>query len=365
MFLQGKGMTIWKILSCMGGDPAKIANAAKAAGFSFVVIKIADAGAAYNFDKVNNKDLIPPVVEALRSKGIHVWGWQYVYGYDPMAEARIASSQMKKYGMEGFLIDAEQEYKLEGRAAVARTYMTELRKEMPSTPFGLLSYRWPSYHPTFPWTAFLEKCDFSMPQVYWMLSHNPQTQLQRCVDEYAKLTPNLPVIPMGPAYSEGGWTPSATEITWFMQKCQTLKLDAVNFFSWDESQVRQPAIWDAIVKYPWATESAVKDITELYIDALNTHNPEMVTALYAPDAVHITGKRTLQGPANIQTWYADLIAHRFPDNIFQITGMDGTGSTRHFTWATSSKYGNITDGNDTFGLVNGKIAYHYTYFNVT
>jgi hypothetical protein len=108
MFLQGKGMTIWKILSCEGGNAAKIAEVAKSAGFSYVLIKIADAGAAYNYDKVNNKDLIPPVVDALRSAGISVWGWQYVYGYDPIAEARIAISQMNKYGMDGFVIDAEQ-----------------------------------------------------------------------------------------------------------------------------------------------------------------------------------------------------------------------------------------------------------------
>ncbi|MRR32300.1 hypothetical protein EG834_18670, partial [bacterium] len=71
-------MTIWKILSCEGGNPSAIANVAQAAGFSYVVIKIADAGVAYNYDKVNNKDLIPAVVEALRAKGISVWGWQYV-----------------------------------------------------------------------------------------------------------------------------------------------------------------------------------------------------------------------------------------------------------------------------------------------
>jgi len=365
MFLQGKGMTIWKILSCEGGNPVAIADVAKTAGFSYVVIKIADAGVAYNYDKVNKKDLIPPVVDALRSKGISVWGWQYVYGYDPLAEARIAISQMKKYGMDGFVIDAEQDYKLAGRDAVARTYMSELRKELPATPMALNSYRWPSYHPTFPWTAFLEKCDLNMPQVYWMLSHDPQAQLQRSVDEFAKISPVRPIVPMGPAFSESGWTPTADEITWFMQKARALNLSAVNFFSWDESHVRQPAIWNAIAKFPWPVDTSVKDITDLYIDALNTHNPDMVTALYAPDAVHITGQRTLQGPTYIRGWYDDLITHRFPDNTFNLTGMDGNGSTRHFTWTTSSPYGNITDGNDTFGLVDGKIAYHYTYFNVT
>ncbi|TLN04234.1 nuclear transport factor 2 family protein [bacterium] len=198
-----------------------------------------------------------------------------------------------------------------------------------------------------------------------MLSHDPQAQLQRSVDEFSKINPVRPIVPMGPAYSEGGWTPTGAEITWFMQKAQALGLSAVNFFSWDESHVRQPAIWDAIAKYPWSVDNTIKDITDLFIEALNTHNPDMVTALYAADAVHITGKRTLQGPVNIRGWYDDLITHRFPTNTFNLTGVDGTGPTRHFTWTTTSPYGNITDGNDTFGIVDGKIAYHYTYFNVT
>jgi hypothetical protein len=243
--------------------------------------------------------------------------------------------------------------------------MTELRKELAATPIALCSYRWPSYHPTFPWTAFLEKCDLNMPQVYWMLSHDPQAQLQRSVDEFSKISPLRPIVPMGPAFSESGWTPTADEITWFIQKARALNLSAVNFFSWDESHVRQPAIWNAIASYSWPVDTSVKDITDRFVDALNTHNPDMVTALYTADAVHITGSRTLQGTTNFRAWYDDLIGHLFPDNLFQITSMDGSGSTRHFTWKPTSKYGNITAGNDTFGLVDGKIAYHYTYFNVT
>lgn len=368
MVLQGKGMMIWKISQCEGGNAASIANVAKAAGFSHVLIKIANAGTAYNFDKVNNVDLIPPVVDALRSKGIKVWGWHYVYGYDPLAEARIAISQTKKYALDGYVIDAEQEYKLAGRDAVARTFMTELRKGLPSTPVALCSYRWPSYHPQFPWTAFLEKCDYNMPQVYWMSAHDPAAQLQRSLDEFKKITPFRPITPTGPAFSENGWAPLPSEVQSFLVKARALGMTAANFFSWDDSRAKLPAVWDTIAKYSWPVDSTVKDITELFIDAMNTHNPDLVAALYTPDAVHITSKRTLQGTNYVLGWYKDLITQRFPDASFKITEKSGTGPTRHFSWtATSvnSKYGNILDGNDTFGLVDNKIAYHYTFFNVT
>lgn len=368
MVLQGKGMMIWKITSCEGGNASAIASVAKSAGLSHVLIKIADHGVVYNYDKVNNVDLIPPVVDALRSNGIGVWGWHYVYGYDPLAEAKIAISQTKKYALDGYVIDAEQEYKLAGRDAVARTFMTELRKGLPSTPVALCSYRWPSYHPQFPWVAFLEKCDYNMPQVYWMMAHNPAAELEKSLTEFKNITPYRPLTPTGPAFSESGWSPTPAEVTAFLAKTQSLGLTAANFFSWDDCRARLLPVWNEIAKYNWPVDSTTQDITARYMNAMNSHNPDLVKELYTEDAVHITSGRTVQGPVYIRGWYDDFIAHRFPDATFKITSMDGSGSTRHFSWTANSvdsKYGNILDGNDTFGLVNDKIAYHYTFFNVT
>ena len=59
--------------------------------------------------------------------------------------------------------------------------MTRLRASLPTFPFALSSYRYPTLHPALPWEAFLEKCDYNMPQVYWMEAHNPSDQLVRCL----------------------------------------------------------------------------------------------------------------------------------------------------------------------------------------
>jgi hypothetical protein len=74
MTLTGKGMMIWKIPNCEGGDASKIASLAQTANFSHVLIKIADGSVAYNRDKTTGADLIPAVVSALRAKGIGVYG---------------------------------------------------------------------------------------------------------------------------------------------------------------------------------------------------------------------------------------------------------------------------------------------------
>ena len=121
MALNGKGFWIWKIKSCEGGVATAIADVALAASLTHVPIKIADGPYQYNYDRVAKVDLIAPVREALKLKNILVWGWHYVYGYDPIGEANIAIQQIQRLGLDGYIIDAEAEYKESGKTAAAQT----------------------------------------------------------------------------------------------------------------------------------------------------------------------------------------------------------------------------------------------------
>lgn len=364
MALQGKGFFIWKIPDCEGGNPTAIANAAVAAKFTHVLIKIADGNYSYNYNRTTKVDLVPPVAQALRAKGIQVWGWHYVYGYDPAGEARIAVQRIKDLNLQGYVIDAEGEYKQSGRETAARKFMTDLRASLPNLPIALSSYRFPSYHPQLPWKAFLEKCDYNMPQVYWEQAHNPADQLARSVRELTAITPSRPVIPTGPAYGTGGWAPTTGDITNFMNKARELNLSAVNFFSWDECRAGHQALWETIASYSWGTGPVPKDIVEQYIDALNTRDPSIMASLYTQSAVLITAARTIQGTGAIIEWYTTLFSQLLPRGIFKLTGYSGSGSTRHFTWTATSDKGRVTNGSDTFGLLNGKVAYHYSFFTI-
>ncbi len=69
MSLEGKGIFIWKIKDCEGGDPQAIAAHATEAGFTHILIKIADGAFTYNYDYDLNVDLVPPVIQALRNSG--------------------------------------------------------------------------------------------------------------------------------------------------------------------------------------------------------------------------------------------------------------------------------------------------------
>jgi hypothetical protein len=364
MALSGKGEFIWQIPHCEGGDASKIAARAEAAKLTHVLIKIADAGNAFNIDK-NGRDLIPPVVAALHTRGIQAWGWHYIYGYDPAAEARVAVQRTNALQLDGYVIDAEGEFQYSGRAAVATAFCQQLRAGIGSLPVALSSYRWPTYHTAFPWTAFLNYCDYNFPQVYWEQSHNGPDQLQRTYNEFRNISPWRPIIPTGPAYSNAGWRPAASELTAFMQKALELNMTGVNFFSWDYStQSSYLDLWNAVAAFPWPAAPSA-DIAQQLPSMWNTHDPSRVLSLYQDNAAHVTGARTVVGAQAIRDWYTELFSKRLPGALFQITGFSGSGNSRHISWTATSSGGTVRDGNDTLGIRDGKIQYHYTYFTVS
>ncbi|MGA2489662.1 MAG: hypothetical protein ABSF99_05680, partial [Anaerolineales bacterium] len=157
MALQGKGFFLYNLPQCDGGDPAAIVRAAHAASLSHLFVKIADGEKAFGID-ASGIDFTAPVVQALRTSGIAVWGWHYVYGNNPIAESAIAIARTQALGLDGYVVDAESEYLRPGMANAARKFMDAVRKTL-TIPIALSSYRFPNYHPEFPWSTFLEFCD--------------------------------------------------------------------------------------------------------------------------------------------------------------------------------------------------------------
>ncbi len=364
MTLQGKGMMIWMIPRAENGDAEAIANVAKAAGLSHVLIKIADGPYAFNVDKTTKVDLIPPVAKALKAKGIQVWGWHYVYGNNPVGEAQIAIKRCKELGIEGYVIDAESEYKEAGKEAAAKTFMSTLRSGLPSLPVALCSYRFPTLHPQLPWKAFLDKCDINMPQVYWQSAHNPGAQLARTVKEFQAMTPIRPIVPTGPVYKVGDWQPTPSDIVEFMSTAQSLNLSAVNYFEWYYGRVIMKPVWDAIASYKWDPAPTKEDYPATYIKSLNARDINNIVQIYRSNCVHITADKTIQGTSAIKNWYSTLLTQKLPKATFELTGYTGSKNIRHFTWRASSSSGRVENGQDTFGILNNSIAYHFSYFTI-
>ncbi len=253
----GKGIFVWQIKNARGGDPTKIVTWLKELGMSWVAVKVTDGAGNFNLRPtqiVGGKvvrwadDILQPLVSALKAAGIAVWGWGYVYGYDPAGEAAKAIERVRKFDLAGWIIDAEGEYK--GKAVAADIYMKGLRGL--GVPVGLCSFRFPKLHPEFPWRNFLAGCDFHMPQVYWMQATNAGAQLQRSVKELMGIK-NLPVVPVGPACSEGGWAPTVAQLDEFDRTAKALGCPGVSWWLLDTGGLeRFPEFAEAIKRHAWS-----------------------------------------------------------------------------------------------------------------
>jgi hypothetical protein len=362
--LTGKGMFIWKIQSCHNGDINEIVRTAVEANYSHVLVKIANGIYSYNYDWEKKIDLVPPLIKALKSKGIQAWGWHYIFGDQPDQEAQKAISRIRELGVDGFVIDAEGHYK--GKYYSAKTFMSQLKSTINDIPIALSSYRYPSYHPQLPWNEFLGKCDYNMPQIYWMHATNPGAQLSRSIAEFQNLKYTPPIFPTGAAYTEWGWKPKVSEIVEFMQQAKELNLSGANFWEWGSLHTYLSSDhYSAIKDFDWdAGPKPPEDIAELLIQALNTHDPDQLKTLYRKEAVHITSERTIQGRTAIKSWFDSLFTQILPKAKFTLAGYSGSGNIRHVNWTANSSLGNVQDGRDTIGLIDDKIAYHFSEFTV-
>jgi hypothetical protein len=365
MDLQGKGFFTWKIPNCEHGDPKKVADLAVAAGLTHLVVKVADGTGAYNGTWGDPTDYISPLVSELRNRGLKVFGWHYLYGNEANGEAAIAVKRIRQFNLDGYVLDVEKEYKTAGKKAAAVRFMGQLRSAYPALTIALCSYRYPSMHPQVPWKEFLESCNLNMPQVYWMKAHNPGEQLVRCVREFQAMSPSRPIFPTGAAFKEAGWQPTANEVLEFLRACKELNLNGANFWEWSAARAGTVSgVWETICEFAWAEGQTAKEICENYITALNTHDPSEMLRLYTTTAVHINSSRTTQGMDNLRTWYNQLFNNILPEATFTLTLYSGKGNSRHLTWSATSTKGRVHNGNDTLGMLNGKINYHYSFFTV-
>ena len=361
MTLTGKGYYIWQVKQCENGDPDKIAELARDANLSHVLIKVADGAFPYNVDLDNGYDYAKTAVKKLQAQNIQVWGWQYVYGDYPTQEAEIAVKRAQELGVDGFVVNAEIQYENKAKASAATRYMTILRNHLGKIPIALSSYRYPSYHKNLPWENFLKLCDYNMPQIYWVKSHdNAGEQLKRSVNEFKQIRPFRPIIPTGPTYKESGWVPTKAEVVEFMTTAKSLGLSAVNFWYWDGVRRYMPEFWNLVRDYQYIDPIPVVSQPNKFIAALNKQNVDEVVKLYADNAVVIRPDKAIQGKEAIREWIASLF-ETYSAGSFNLLGESQDENVHSFHWEANANSGEIINGHDTQGLVEGKVSYHYAF----
>jgi hypothetical protein len=228
---DGNGMWIWYVSKSQGGSIAAIAAQAKAHGIQTVFVKSADGGNVWS-------QFSAGTVAALKAAGLHVCGWQFVYGSDPVAEARAGAVAAQR-GADCFAIDAEGSY--EGRYAQAQRYMTALRAALgPDYPIGLTSFPYVDFHPSFPYSVFLApgNATFNLPQDYWKTIGDPVDQ--SLAHTYTWNAPyEAGIYPLGQTYD--GAPPSGIEA--FRQLAAGYGARGLSWWDWQETTA---AGWDAV-----------------------------------------------------------------------------------------------------------------------
>jgi len=76
---RGNGMWIWQLPRVYGGSVSRIVAKARRHGVTTLFLKSGDGLHRWG-------QFSPGVVQAFKSAGLHVCGWQYVYGNSPIGE---------------------------------------------------------------------------------------------------------------------------------------------------------------------------------------------------------------------------------------------------------------------------------------
>lgn len=169
----------------------------------------------------------------------------------------------KELGLDGMVMDVEGHF--ENRSgdleALAVQIVDEYRLEAGDIPLGLCSWWKPRYHPRTPVMAFLQGCDFNMPQCYPMGDTSPEANVLRVewsLEEYAELGYSGVTIPMCAAFTEGGWTASVEQINLVDEYVRERELPGI---AWYARHSFQPGYKEAITAHPWPRLAAPSGIS--------------------------------------------------------------------------------------------------------
>ena len=262
---KGKGMCIWILsrLIVAYGSIEGVVERLVEMKVSWIIIKVSNGRGKYNLRPVYlpgtririawADDILKPFVDACKIWGIKVHGYQYTYADNPVLEAKAGAERCWELELDGFVINAEKEYK--DNPGAASPYTETLLLNLPDNiPIGMSSYRFPSLHPRFPFKQFMVDDIYWLPQVYWMGRDNPGEQLEQSNDELMSIS-DTAVVPIGFAFSEMGYgPPPLREMDEFHDKVLELNLIAETWWRFDTA--RQWSLLEAITAHQWPDGSA-------------------------------------------------------------------------------------------------------------
>jgi hypothetical protein len=308
---DGTGIWIWYVSRSSGGDVSAIVARAKAYGVRTVFVKSSDGTGWWD-------QLSSSFVSALKSAGLRVCGWQFVYGGRPSTEAGLGA-RAAETGADCLVIDAESAYA--GRYAQAQEYVSKLRARVGAGyPIALAGFPYVDYHPTFPYSVFFGPggAQASLPQIYWKAIGASVDRAIAHTYMWNEIY-GRPIFPLGQLYDD----PPPVDIQRFRQLAQAHGATGVSWWSWQSASARG---WEAIAEpldplsgppappaYPtlkrgsrgdpvlWAQEHLASSDPTVSVDGVySAAMEENVRVFQAASFLSVTGK------IDAQTWPALL-----------------------------------------------------------
>ncbi len=226
-----QGMWIWYVSHSEGGSAGRILARARKHDIGTVYVKSGDGGGIWNqFSRA--------LVRRLHEGGLDVCAWQFVYGKQPVAEAKVGARSVKR-GADCLVIDAEADY--EGRYAAADRYIRALRGRIGEDfPLSLAGFPYVDYHPAYPYSVFLGPggAQYNQPQMYWKTIGVSVRTIYEHTYEFNRLW-ERPIYPLGQTY-EG---PGKASLRQFRRFAASYGSGPPSWWSWQETSGKE---WGAL-----------------------------------------------------------------------------------------------------------------------
>ena len=216
-------MWIWYVSRTDGGSVPAIAADARHLGLRTLLIKSGDGGSYWS-------QFSHALVSRLHASGLRACAWQYVYGNDPAAEARVGAAAVR-HGADCLMIDAEGEY--EGKYVQAQTYIRTLRGLIGTRfPVALAGLPYIDYHPAFPYSVFLGPggAQYNAPQMYWTAIGTSVDHVYAHTYEFNRIYART-VFPLGDITSGA----PTSQIMRFRQLSKVYGAPSISWWDWQEA----------------------------------------------------------------------------------------------------------------------------------
>jgi hypothetical protein len=226
-----QGQWIWYVDRSEAGSIAAIIARAKRNDIGTVYVKSGDGDDYWS-------QFSRGLVQALHRAGLSVCAWHFVYGDQPLAEARVSAMAVQR-GADCFAIDAEADY--EGKYAAADRYVRALRARIGDAfPLSLAAFPYVDYHPSFPYSVFLGPggATYNQPQMYWKTIGTTVREVYEHTYLYNRIYGH-PIYPIGQTYE----APGMSAIKQFRRFASSYGGLPPSWWSWQETNGQE---WGAL-----------------------------------------------------------------------------------------------------------------------